>query len=186
MCLLGTLPSPRARGLPFAPVTPFPSPERTVCTGGMNCQGSLWCVPLPCSHPESGHQHRSSQAPCQVLSLISETLIPSTHGDWDSHPRPDRHKENHTQHQYQAQLCPGLRLQDGSVLPGSCRLPSRLNHGWAFQETWIHTRALLTVAPLAHPGETQPACNHEWRPMQPFSGSEGPRFGTGAAKQRES
>lgn len=74
MCLLGTLPSPRARGLPFAPFTPFPSPERTARTGGMNCQGSLWCVPLPCSHPESGHQHRSSRAPCQVLSLISETL----------------------------------------------------------------------------------------------------------------
>lgn len=122
------------------------------------------CGP-PLSLPREWSLAQPSQPPCQGLSLIFETLTtpPSTHGDWDTRPRPDPQEDPTPSAQHQAHLCPGLRSGDGSLLPGSWRLPSRLSHGWAFplplsqENPDPHKNCSDSCTPHAHPVETQPA-----------------------------
>lgn len=96
----------------------------------MNCQ-----APCGMSLPRQWSLALAHRAPCQVLSLIFETLTtpPSVHGHWDTCPRPDWHNEDPTPStQHQVQPHPDLKFRDVSHLPGSWRAPSRLGHGRAF------------------------------------------------------
>lgn len=147
-------PPPAPRGLPhrWGKLPRFP----LVCGPPRPCpENGQW--PSPASHRAKGSH--SFLKPLPRPRLLTGT---GTHAQGLTPGGPHA--------QCQAHLCPGLRLGDGSLLPGSWRLPSRLSHGWVFplplsqENPDPHKNCSDSCSPHAHPVETQPA------PEQPLVG----------------